>query len=314
MSPVAAGKRAFFLALCAATGSLLIASVSAAAPVDEIRERLVHPTPGDVITIAHRSCWKDTAENSLAGVRRCIAMGVDGIEFDVRHTQDGVAVVMHDETVDRTTEGKGAVSALTYRQLERLHLRAGAGGASAAPTDEHVPTLRRFLRAARGRLLLVFDVKDWTQEETFDEARAVGVAHQAIFFYECRDTALLNKIRPFWNQVVVFPIAFEKDGALATSMAQCASHPAGLIHTKWTTAGFLEAAAAQIKSRNERVWIATMFADDVAGRFDGDALADPQSVWGAQIDAGANMIMTNEPGALLSFLRQHGSTGTPAHR
>ncbi len=300
------------LALFAVTGLLTHICGAYAAPVDAVRERLLHPTPGEVITIAHRSCWKETAENSLAGVRRCIAIGVDGIEFDVRHTKDGVAVVMHDETVDRTTDGHGAVAALTYQQVKRLHLRAGRGGANAAPTGEHVPTLRRFLRAAKGQLLLVFDVKDWTQEETFEEARALGVAGQAIFFYECRDRALLNTIRPFWHQVVVFPIAFERDGPLATSMAQCPSHPADLIHTKWTSAGFLEAATPQIKARNERVWIATMFADDVAGHFDGDALAEPENVWGTQIDAGANMIMTNEPAALLSFLHGRDAAGAPA--
>ena len=64
----------------------------------KLRDRLVHPRSDDTIVIAHRACWKETSENSLAAVRACIAMHVDGVEFDVRHTKDGVAVIMHDET------------------------------------------------------------------------------------------------------------------------------------------------------------------------------------------------------------------------
>jgi glycerophosphoryl diester phosphodiesterase len=286
---------------CALSGS---ATALAAAPpaVASLRSRLTHPTPGDVITIAHRSCWKDTAENSLAGVRRCIEMGVDGVEFDVRHTSDGVAVVIHDETVDRTTEGHGAVSALTFAQIRRLHLRAGAGAPAAPLTAEHRPTLSEYLSAAKGRLLLVFDVKDGTQPESFAAAKAAGVSRQAIFFYECRNHDLLDKIKGFWDEALIFPIAFETDGPLSQSMDKCPSNPARMIHTKWAHDRFLESATAAIKARNERVWIATMFPDDVAGHNDKDALVDPASVWGHPLQAGANMIMTNEPQALLAFL------------
>lgn len=278
--------------------------------VASLRNRLTHPQPGDVITIAHRACWKETAENSIAGVRRCMEMGVDGVEFDVRHTQDGVAVVIHDETVDRTTDGHGAVSALTFDQIQRLHLRAGAGGPGAPPTAEHVPTLSEYLSAAQGRLLLVFDVKDWTQPESFAAARAAGVSRQAIFFYECRNHDLLDKVRGFWDDALVFPIAFESDGPLSQSMDKCPSNPAGMIHTKWAHDGFLEAATAPIKARNERVWIATMFPQDVAGHDDKEALVNPGSAWGRPLQAGANMIMTNEPQALLAFLRRSPAAGT----
>lgn len=295
------------LLMDALVGGVATASAANIAPVEAIRERLVHPTPGDVITIAHRSCWKETAENSLAGVRRCIAMGVDGVEFDVRHTKDGVAVVMHDETVDRTTNGHGPVSSLSYAEIQRLHLRAGAGGPNAPLSAERVPTLTQYLGAAKGRLLLVFDVKDWSQVESFAAARSAGVDRQAIFFYECRNHELLDKLRGFWDQVLVFPIAFESDGPLAASMANCRSNPAGMIHTKWLHDGFLEAAARESKARNERLWIATMFPEDVAGHSDREALADPQSAWGREIAAGANMIMTNQPAALLAYLRQRAS-------
>jgi hypothetical protein len=57
-------------------------------------------------------------------------------------------------------------------------------------------------------------------------------------------------------------------------------------------------------ARRERVWVATMFPQDVAGLGDAQAIQDPQGTWGRLLAAGANMIMTNEPAALLEYLRQ----------
>lgn len=266
-------------------------------------ERMAHPTPGDILVIAHRACWKETAENSIAAVQACITMGVDGVEFDVRHTHDGVAVVMHDETVDRMTEGHGRVSDLMLAQFKALRLRSGAGGEGAPLTDMHPPTLAEYLAAARGRLWIVFDVKDGTQEQTFTEAKAAGVAQQSIFFYECASGLLRDKVSSFWTEAVIFPIVFSRDGPLASVAERCPSHPANLIHAKWSTPGYLQAASAAMAGRRERLWIATMFPDDTAGKNDTEALADPAATWGADIVAGANMIMTNQPGALQRFLK-----------
>lgn len=270
--------------------------------VAQLRERLVHPRSNDTIVIAHRACWKQTSENSLAAVRSCIAMHVDGVEFDVRHTKDGAAIIMHDETVDRTTDGHGLVASMTLAEIRALHLRRGAGGPGATVTTEPVPTLAEYLKAARGRLLLVFDVKDDTQEESFSTAQSLHVDRQAIFFYECRNDHLLNQIRPFWDDVFVFPIIFDTDGPLSKSIGSCKSNPPRMVHIKFTRDDFLEEARGPINARQERVWIASMYPDDVAGHTDAQALQDPQGTWGRLMEAGANMIMTNEPAALLEYI------------
>lgn len=301
-----------FLRLAAGVAAIVNLAGASAAPSGAVGaswdgrgayERMAHPIPGDILVIAHRACWKETAENSIAAVQACIAMGVAGVEFDVRHTHDGVAVVMHDETVDRMTDGHGRVSDLTLAQFKALRLRSGAGGEGAGLTDMHPPTLAEYLAVARGRLWIVFDVKDGTQEQTFEEAKAEGVAQQSIFFYECASGLLRDKVSSFWSEVVIFPIVFGRDGPLASAAERCPSHPANLIHAKWSTPGYLQAARAAMARRRERLWIATMFPDDTAGKNDTEALADPAAIWGADIAAGANMIMTNQPGALLRFLK-----------
>jgi glycerophosphoryl diester phosphodiesterase len=96
--------------------------------------------------IAHRGGRAGTPENTLSAVRHAIEVGVDGLEFDIQRTRDGVLVVMHDETVDRTTNGTGRVVDLTLAQLRALD--AGRG--------EKVPTLDEVLDLARSASIRLF--------------------------------------------------------------------------------------------------------------------------------------------------------------
>lgn len=85
--------------------------------------------------IAHRCGGTLAVENSLAGLAAAARLGCRGVEFDVMLSADGVPVLMHDDTVDRTTDGTGAVRRLTLAQLRAL--RVG---------DEPVPLLSEVLR------------------------------------------------------------------------------------------------------------------------------------------------------------------------
>ena len=89
--------------------------------------------------IAHRGGTKLAPENTLASFRNGIAQGVDYLEFDVQMTKDGVLVVIHDETVDRTTNGTGAVRDLTLEQIRALD----AGQGEKVPTFEEVVALAK---------------------------------------------------------------------------------------------------------------------------------------------------------------------------
>ena len=83
---------------------------------------------------AHRGGAALWPENSLAAFAGALALGVDLLEFDVHQSADGEVVVIHDPTLDRTTEGAGAVCAQPAATLRRLHLRDRDG----ALTDERV--------------------------------------------------------------------------------------------------------------------------------------------------------------------------------
>lgn len=72
--------------------------------------------------IAHRGSKSTRPENTLTAFREALHVGSDGIELDVHLSSDGEVVVIHDETVDRTTNGTGLVSELTLQELKSLDL------------------------------------------------------------------------------------------------------------------------------------------------------------------------------------------------
>jgi glycerophosphoryl diester phosphodiesterase len=100
------------------------------------------------LVISHAACGGHAPENTLAGIRAALGFGADAIEIDVQATSDGVPVLMHDLTVDRTTNGSGEVARLTAGQFSQLD----AGG-------EPPPTLAAVLALTRGRALLVTEIK-----------------------------------------------------------------------------------------------------------------------------------------------------------
>jgi glycerophosphoryl diester phosphodiesterase len=75
--------------------------------------------PLSPLVVGHRGLLYSAPECTLAGFRACLALRA-GFEFDVRRTKDGVLVCLHDETVDRTTNGHGKLADLTYDQLKKL--------------------------------------------------------------------------------------------------------------------------------------------------------------------------------------------------
>lgn len=104
------------------------------------------PDRAAVKVIAHRGSSAARAEHTLAAYRLAIEEGADGLECDVRLTADGKLVCVHDRTVHRTSDGRGAVSALTLAQLEAMDF--GSWKHPDAPEPSPVLTLERLLELA----------------------------------------------------------------------------------------------------------------------------------------------------------------------
>ena len=112
-------------------------------------------------------------ENTLAAFRAAIELGPDMIELDVTLTRDGEPVVIHDDTLDRTTDGMGPVQAGTLAELRALD--AGSWF-SEEFAGERIPTLAEVLELVRGKVLLNVEIK----EEVVTERIEGGITERVI--------------------------------------------------------------------------------------------------------------------------------------
>lgn len=124
-----------------------------------------------IIVVGHRGTVKFAPENTIAAFHKAVELGADLIEMDVRETKDGHLVLMHDATVNRTTDGRGAVAAMTLAEIKRLD--AGSWF-SADFKGERVPTLKEALAAIRGRALPDIDFKAGTPQKLVEILQEEG--------------------------------------------------------------------------------------------------------------------------------------------
>lgn len=284
----------------------LAACEGAAGRVAELRETLARPGSSDVIVIAHRGCWETAPENSLAAIEACIGLGVDMVELDVRRTADGVLVLMHDENVDRTTNGSGAVNNLTFEQLKNLRLREGAGGKDASITDLAVPTFEQAMLAAKGRILVNLDAKADVYADAFDTLAATDTADHIIMKKRVdRDSVPLSATSPF-DQVLSMPIIDEAAGEAGPIIERQSIGSPVAVELIFTSLAYSRSAAEDLTARGIRAWVNTLHPELSAGLTDQEAVDDPEAVWGRFLDLGFTMIQTDRPSELIAYLKGQG--------
>lgn len=135
------------------------------------------------LNIAHRGARGQAPENTLAAFELALAQGADGIELDVIRCATGEIVVMHDDTIDRTTNGSGRIADFAYDTLRQLD-----AGSWFAPqySGEHIPTLAEVLDAMGGKLRINIEIKgrsfrsDGIETEIAAMVRARGLAQSII--------------------------------------------------------------------------------------------------------------------------------------
>jgi len=142
------------------------------------------------LNIAHRGASAIAPGNTLAAFEKAVELNADGIEFDVHLSADSVPVVIHDFTVDRTTNGSGRVADMTLAQLKQLDAGASFDPAFAG---QRIPTLAEVLEAFGGQLLLNIELKSaGTRDHGLERAVITQVAEHGL-----EDGVLLSSFNPF---------------------------------------------------------------------------------------------------------------------
>lgn len=126
---------------------------------------------------AHRGCSQRYPENTLLAFEKAMELKeLSGIELDIQLTKDGEIVVIHDERVDRTTEGIGFVRDYTLAELKRLHIYADVHSVQSIPTIEEVFDLLE--RRLRDGLKLNIELKNSVYSYEGMEEKIVGLVHK----------------------------------------------------------------------------------------------------------------------------------------
>lgn len=133
--------------------------------------------------IAHRGASAHAPENTMAAFQLALEMAADGIELDAMLAKDGEVVVIHDESIDRTTNGTGAVRDLTLEELKKLD--AGGG--------EKLPSLDEVLTRFAGRFLINIELKNYSS--IFDNL-PLKVA-DLVKSHDCAQSVLISSFNPF---------------------------------------------------------------------------------------------------------------------
>jgi glycerophosphoryl diester phosphodiesterase len=179
---------------------------------------------GHVLNIAHRGASARFPENTLVAFRAAIEAGAEMCELDVQLTRDGALAVIHDDTVDRTTDGIGAVAGLTLEQLRRLD-----AGVRFGPEfkGERIPTLEEVFDLVDGHCSLNIELKAAGVEPGVTELirmrGAIGSSLVSSFDWEA-----LARVRHMAPEIRVAPLASGWPARLigaATEMKADAIHP-----------------------------------------------------------------------------------------
>lgn len=306
------------LALVLALGAIAPAQ---AAPTNPIMQRLRDPK-GGLIVVAHRGCheaaphhgWGQAPENSVIALQRCADMGVDVMETDVHMSRDGYLIMIHDEVVDRVSNGTGKVSDLTLTQIKALRLKQNLGGADAPLTDQTFLTLEEMLKLAKGRIVLNLDIKGAIYPEVIDAVVRADAQDWVIVKTSVgQGSAPLAAMTPYDRvPFAIIPVGTDDSGndipAVIDKQMQGRTKPIA-IELPYIPAAALPPIAERARANGVRLWVNSLWKGFVIGDGgDVDALRKPDTVWGKLQSDGVSMIQTDEPEALLRFR----STSRPA--
>lgn len=247
-----------------------------------------HNNPEQILVAAHRATNPNYPENSLAAIAESIRIGVDIVEIDIRKSKDGQLVIMHDKTIDRTTNGAGKVDDFTLAELKEFRLKLGND-----ITNEQIPTFEEVLQLTKGKMLLDVDFKlegEAAVRHTFKLIETYGMEDQILFFlYDYPETAQYQKLN---KDIKIMPRAYSRKDIRNIRKLEDIS----IIHID--DSYYRNGTMRRLIKSGYRVWI------NALGKYDRMETEAKNSGFDALLSRKyVNVIQTDLPEELLSYLR-----------
>ena len=140
--------------------------------------------------VCHRGVKIFTPENTLSAIDLAICLGFNIVEIDVRQTKDGVPVVLHDSSLNRTTDGSGEIKKMNYADVSKLDAGSWFDPSFAG---EPVPRLEDILVHAKGWLEVYIEIKEAEPEILFELVQRFGMLGDCFFW--CKDIKVMDQLR-----------------------------------------------------------------------------------------------------------------------
>ena len=266
-----------------------------------IRKKLMDRDQHYVHVVSHRGDWKQFPENSLDAINSIIQMGGDVVEIDVQRTTAGQLILMHDERLDRTTNGKGLIAETTFADIQKLFLKDHNGNV----TQHKVPTLKEVLLMSKGRIMLNLDKADRFFEQVVALLQETGTTDIAILKGLQSIEEINNRLGVHLDSIIFMPMVRMDNDDAEQRITSFVNEMAPVVFE----VGYqksdnpLPLKAKKLVARKSLLWYNSLKGrngnhDDVVSK------ADPDAGYGYLIDKlGARMIQTDEPARLIEYLR-----------
>lgn len=235
------------------------------------------------LNIAHRGASGTAPENTMVAFEQAVAMGADMIELDVQRTKDGHIVVVHDRTINRTSNGTGAVADRTLAELQEFDFGSWFDPQFAG---EPVPTMADVFHALRDRIHINIELKNLPYDDPGMAQALVDLIKQMDYpadqlIISSFDHVILDKVKALMPEL---PCAV----LFAHNPVSLAGLNTPVLHPHWQVIRpqFME----WVKQAQRKVNVYTV---------------DQPDRWQQLIDIGVHGIITNYPGRLEEYLREN---------
>lgn len=251
----------------------------------------------EVLIVAHRGNWRNAPENSMEAIKKSILSNVDMVEVDVRMTKDSVLILMHDETIDRTTNGTGLVSDLEYSYIQTLYLKNGLGRV----TKFKIPTLKDVLTECKDKIYLNLDKSEKLINEIYPLLKENNTTSQVLLKGWHSPNDLDSIYGDIINEISYMPLVriseTTKFYELENYLKNFSTNAVEIIFNDDSYP-----AIDSLKYLNKNIWINSLWGSLCGGHDDDLAYENPDENWGLLIKIGTDIIQTDRPMRLARYL------------
>ena len=252
------------------------------------------------MVVAHRGDWRNAPENSLQAIQYCIDMGVDMVEIDVRKTKDGHIVLMHDGSIDRTTNGIGLVKNFTLDSLKTFKLLDGLG----KKTPHTIPTLEEALQLTKNKILVNLDKAQPVFEECVAIAKSTKTFNQIVFKSSLPYSKIKNTLDSTLNNAYFMPMIKLNNPDCEPKINDYMSHmkPIAIAFGIPKENRLIMDQFQTYRDKGTSIWVNALWPKHNAGNDDEKAALNPD-VYNWYLKNNVDIIQTDRPQLLLDFLR-----------